>query len=419
MIERGQEFVQRLRELGQRPSWSWRQCPYCGSTRTTKNGSYVRRPRMLQGEERRRIQRHWCYACRKSYGERSPDLVYKSWYGREVHRMAVDQWVHLGSSLRRSAEWIRSLVGHQERWWMWHVWRKPDQEGAPCTLSASTLHRWLRRAGEQAQEGQPGQWSGVENSGQFGTDGLWARLRDGAKRVVLLVVDTATGVVWTTKVSEGEQRAADWSGLFQRLKEAGLPWGDLDGLVSDGAAGLLSFLREFLGRVHHQRCVWHVWRGLAEEIARLVATAAEEARDQLRQEVTRLLHLILDAPTYAAAEEALQALRALPGADELAQKVYLLLDRLLYHLLPVHQGLMRVAPEWLWRDFRLRLSHGRNHGSESRLEQAAAVWMVYHNFTPAQRRSERKRTYKHPGQSPLQVAGACPGEISYLDALGV
>jgi len=140
-----------------------------------------------------------------------------------------------------------------------------------------------------------------------------------------------------------------------------------------------------------------------------VATAAEEARDQLRQEVTRLLHLILDAPTYAAAEVALQALRALPGADELAKKVYLLLDRLLYHLLPVHQGLMRVAPEWLWRDFRLRLSHGRNHGSESRLEQAAAVWMVYHNFTPAQRRSERKRKYKHPGQSPLQVAGASPG----------
>ena len=114
-----------------------------------------------------------------------------------------------------------------------------------------------------------------------------------------------------------------------------------------------------------------------------------------------------------------QALQSLPGADELAQKVYLLLDRLLYHLLPVHQGLMRVAPEWLWRDFRLRLSHGRNHGSQNRLEQAAAVWMVYHNFTPAQRRSERKRTYKHPGQSPLQVAGACPGEISYLDALGV
>lgn len=259
----------------------------------------------------------------------------------------------------------------------------------------------------------------MENSGQFGTDGLWARLRDGLKRVVLLVVDTATGVVWTTKVSEGEQRAADWRGLFQQVKEAGLSWRDLDGLVSDGAAGLLSFLRQSLGRVHHQRCIWHYWRSLAEEIAKVVATTAEEGRDQLRQEVARLLHLILDAPTYAAAEEALLALQALPGAEGLAQKVYVSLDRLLYHRLPVHRGLMRLAPEWLWRDFRLRLSHGRNHGSESRLEQAAAVWMIYHNFTPAQERSERKRNYKHPGQSPLQVAGANPGEISYLDALGV
>lgn len=332
--------------------------------------------------------------------------------------MAVDQCVHQGSSLRRSAEWIRSLVGHQERWRLWHVWeRQEDREH--CTLSASTIHRWLKGAGEQAQKGLQGQWDGIANSGQFGTDGLWARLRGGVKRVVLLLVDTVTGMVWTTKVSEGEERAADWRGLFQRVKEAGLSWHDLDGLVSDGAGGLLSFLRQSLGWVHHQRCIWHFWRSLADDIAKLVATVAEEARDQLRQEATRLLHLILDAPTYAAAEEALQALQALPGAEELAKKVYVLLDRLLYHLLPVHQGLMRIAPEWLWRDFRLRLSRGRNHGSPSRLEQAAAVWMVYHNFTPAQRRSERKRKYKHPGQSPLQVAGASPGDISYLDALEV
>ena len=47
-------------------------------------------------------------------------------------------------------------------------------------------------------------------------------------------------------------------------------------------------------------------------------------------------------------------------------------------------GLVRVGPEWVWRDFRLRLSHGRNHGSEVRLERAALVWAIYRNFTPAQ-----------------------------------
>jgi len=67
----------------------------------------------------------------------------------------------------------------------------------------------------------------------------------------------------------------------------------------------------------------------------------------------------------------------------------------------------------------LRLSHGRNHGSERRLEQALLIWAIYHHFTPAQRRKERKRHYRHPGQSPLEVAGAPPGKLSYLDALGV
>jgi hypothetical protein len=91
----------------------------------------------------------------------------------------------------------------------------------------------------------------------------------------------------------------------------------------------------------------------------------------------------------------------------------------LRHLVDFYAGMQRVAPEWCWRDFRLRLSRGRNHGSAIRLERAALVWAIYHNFTPAQYRSERKRQYRRPGQSALQVAGASPGEVSYLDALMV
>jgi len=89
------------------------------------------------------------------------------------------------------------------------------------------------------------------------------------------------------------------------------------------------------------------------------------------------------------------------------------------YLMPSHQGLSPVSPEWLWRDYRLRLSHGRNHGSEERLEQGLLIWAIYHNFEPAQRRREQKRKYRHPGQSPLEVAGAPPGSLSYLDALGI
>ena len=80
---------------------------------------------------------------------------------------------------------------------------------------------------------------------------------------------------------------------------------------------------------------------------------------------------------------------------------------------------MRVSPEWWWRDFRLRLSHGRNHRSTARLERAAHLWALAHNFEPAQWRSERKRTYRRRGRSPLALAGVPPGDVSYLDALAV
>ena len=84
-----------------------------------------------------------------------------------------------------------------------------------------------------------------------------------------------------------------------------------------------------------------------------------------------------------------------------------------------NQGLGRVAPEWLWQDFRLRLSRGRNHGTAQRLERAAVLWAIYHNFQPAQWRCERARRYRHPGVAPLAVAGAPLRTVSYLDALEI
>jgi len=419
MIERGRRFVQRMREMGNRSVWEWCQCTHCGSTLTIKHGGYYRRPWTLTGRREVRIQRHLCKECGKTYSETMPWLVRGSWYAREVHRSAVDHWVYVGSSFRRIASVLRSWMGQQERWLLWQVMAREDESRERCYLSSSTVHRWVGGAGKKAQEGIQDQWEDVENSGQFGTDGLWARLRGGAKRVLLLLVDTATGVVWTIHVAAEETSAKAWEQLFRCAKRAGLSWRDLDSVVSDGAQGLLSFLRRLLGRVHHQRCVWHFWRGIAGDIAKVAAGAEEGTREQVRKDVKKLLHAVIDAASYQAAEEAMQRLSAYPGTAQLAQKVNEQLDRLLYHLLPGHEGLVRISPEWLWRDFRLRLSHGRNHGSHERLEQAGALWMVYHNFTPAQWRSERKRKYKHPGLSPLQVAGAAPGEISYLDALEV
>jgi hypothetical protein len=222
--------------------------------------------------------------------------------------------------------------------------------------------------------------------------------------------------------------------VFQRAAQAGLVLPEMRGLASDGAPGLESYRRQALAWVSHQRCVFHLWRGLAGALGRAVAaavdatvetagnsrpqTAAAVAR-QTRRTLIALVRTVYEAESMLAARLALARLAAEPAGQELARAVAAHLDAALVHLCGYNQGLGRASPEWLWRDFRLRLSHGRNHGTEQRLERAALLWAIYQNFEPAQDRRERQRTYRHPGQAPLTTAGLSPGDISYLDALAV
>jgi hypothetical protein len=268
---------------------------------------------------------------------------------------------------------------------------------------------------------------GIAQSEELGTDGLWARLRGQSQRVVLLLADSITGLLWPPLVARGEESAAPWQRLFERARRAGLDWDRIRGVTSDGAHGVIAFLRQTLAWVQHQRCVWHLWRNLAGDLAQATAQAAANAtsdladavRAQVRAELVALIHGVIDAQSYEQAETALVALLSHPQGAAIGQFLNGHLDRILVHLVAYYAGLQRVTPEWYWRDFRLRLSHGRNHRSDQRLERAALVWAIYHNFEPAQWRSERKRHYRHPGQSALQVAGVPPGPVSYLDALGV
>ena len=272
ILEHGKRFIQRLRDWASRSAREWRHCPYCGSKMTIKNGSYKRHPWSLKGQETVRVQRHRCHSCGRNYSEKSPDLVRGSWYGREVHRMAIDHWQHVRSSLRRTAEWVRSLLGQQERWQLWYP--LAQQREKRCHLSASTVYRWLDGAGREAQEKVGGQLEGITCSGQMGTDGLWARLRGGVKRVVLILVDSVSGLVWPPVVESGEESKGAWGRLFLRAKEAGLDPQAIGAVTSDGAKGLLGYLREGLTWVHHQRCVWHLWRNLGRELARQASKAA-------------------------------------------------------------------------------------------------------------------------------------------------
>ena len=429
IVERGRAFLQGLKALAGRPVWEWRRCPRCGETETCKWGSYRRRPWFLSGRQTVRVQRHRCHGCGRTYAEGSALLVRGGWYAREVKRSAIDHWQHCGVSTRRTAEVLRSWLGRQERWQVWRPLDPAPADAHACHLSASTVERWLDQAGATAKTGVVEQLTGVESSGQLATDGLWARLRGGTKRVVLALVDNVTGVVWPPVVVAGEGTAAAWGTLFARAEQAGLALSELRGIASDGAIGLESYRRQALPWVSHQRCVFHLWRGLRPTLTAVVATAvaaaertgaaAQRTARQTRRTLIDLIRGVYDATTDAEAQVALARLAAHELGQALADLVALHLEAARVYRCGYNRGLGRASPEWLWRDFRLRASRGRNHGAEQRLERAALLWAIHHNFQPAQDRSERKRTYRHPGQAPLALAGLPPGDISYLDALAV
>jgi len=427
IIERGRAFREQLRALARRSRWDWRRCPRCGQTDTWRHGTYPRRPWTLRGRQALKIQRHWCLRCRGSYSERSALAARGRWYAREVERFAIDHCQHVGSSVRRTAEVLRSLMGRQERWLGWQPLADAPPAERRCRLGASTVQRWVDRAGEQAAQTVPGQLAGVPTSGQFGTDGLWARLSKGATRVVLLLTDSVTGVVYPPAVAAGEQEAADWAPLFERAAAAGLDLDAMRGLTSDGARGIGACLDTVLTWVNQQRCHFHLWRNLGGGLAQAVQTAAAglggaaatAVRRAARRVLIGLVRAVLDAASYDAAVAALAPLAAHPQGAPLATALREDLDAALVYRLPYHRGLVRVGPEWCWRDFRLRLGRGRNHGTDVRLERAALVWALYRNFEPAQARCERRRHYRRPGRSPLALAGVPPGAISYLDALAV
>ena len=427
IIERGRAFRERVRALAGWTAWDWRRCPTCQQTETWRYGRYTRHPWTLRGRQTLVVQRHWCLRCRASYSEQSALVARGRGYAREVERFAIDHCQHVGSSVRRTAELVRSLLGRQERWLTWQPLADAPPADQRCRLGASTVQRWVEQAGAQAERTVPDQLAGVPTSGQLGTDGLWARLSKGVTRVVLLVTDSVSGVVYPPVVAAGEREAADWAPLFDRAAAAGLDLDAVRGLTSDGARGISAYLDTVLTWVNQQRCQFHLWRNLSGALAQAAETAAHglagaaatAVRRATRRALVGLVHAVLDAASFAAAMAALPALAAHPQGAARATGLREHLDAALVYRLPYHRGLVRVGPEWCWRDFRLRLSRGRNHRTDDRLEQAALVWAIYRNFEPAQVRCERKRRYRHPGQSPLALAGVPPGEVTYLDALAV
>ena len=231
----------------------------------------------------------------------------------------------------------------------------PSPAAPRCRLGASTIHRWLDEAGARAEQTIPDQLVGIASSGHLGTDGRWARLARDARRVVLLLTDSVSGVVWPPVVVAGEDDPAAWGALVARAQAAGRDPAAVAGLTSDGSRGLAQYLEQAWWWVNHQRCVWHIWHHLSGKLTAAAAAAAQglagaaatAVRQATRRTLAGLVRAVRDAADDAAAVAALQTLAAHPLGTDLAAALRNEVEAVLTYRGQPNQGLCRVAPEWI------------------------------------------------------------------------
>ena len=104
--------------------------------------------------------------------------------------------------------------------------------------------------------------------------------------------------------------------------------------------------------MQHQRCVWHLWRNLNKPLAKAAKQASEGLdketailkREEVRKELGKLIHNVIDAASYEQAEQALQALCQHPFGSGIAHFLNVHLDRILIYSHDYYQGLHRVTP---------------------------------------------------------------------------
>ena len=162
-IAPGRAVRERVRALAGWTAWDWRRCPTCQQTETWRHGRCTRHPWTRRGRQTLVVPRHWCRRCRaRSSDARSSEqsaLVARGrWSAREVERCAIDHCQHVGSSVRRTADLVRSLLGRQARWRTWQPLADAPPAAQRGRLGASTVQRWVELAGAQAERTLPDNW---------------------------------------------------------------------------------------------------------------------------------------------------------------------------------------------------------------------------------------------------------------------
>ncbi len=176
-----------------------------------------------------------------------------------------------------------------------------------------------------------------------------------------------------------------------------------------------------------QRCVWHIWRSLSGDLGRAVSqavqgvskAAAETVRTTVRAELVKLIRGVIDAQQAEAAETALQQLLAHPQGKALGQHLSALMERLF-----VRRWTTAAACNGCPGVVLARLPLAAQPQAQPSLRAASGTGgVVVGNLSQLRARSMAIGTPTTLSTSweecPRSGQIVPPGQVSYLDALGV
>jgi transposase-like protein len=203
-------------------------CPHCKSLNTQKRGAYQTEALTIQGKRKRKIQRYYCHACRKSFSQGT---------GSKRTRRYEPSLIHKAADLYFNAESSYRAVGRQL-----HV--RPYQ-----------IFLWLNELGnncksfeEVACELSP------QYSGYLVADGTTIFVK-GDKNQLLLTADAESQDLPYAQLAHAEDYGSWRSTLLGLRDKIHYP---ARGAVIDGDPGLMRALKEVFPGIPIQLCVRHL-----------------------------------------------------------------------------------------------------------------------------------------------------------------
>jgi len=257
-------------------------------------------------------------------------------------------------------------------------------------------------------------------SGALVADGTGIIIR-GVRVPLHLISDAVSRVVLRLQRLREESELAVRGQFRAALKHWGLRAEAVKVLISDGATWYQAAIAELLRYARQQRSLFHLWRNVLPAIRTYQAKVGQELAKQFRAG----LKAVWDAPSLAAAQELLAALKDRWAIVSELDKVWSVVDETLTqamtHTLGLVRGIERSSgvAERFFNRYKQRLKPMGCFMSTEGCDNFNALWEVYFNFEPYQVRKERKKRYCYPGRCPLEIGEVDTQGLNWLDVVGI